>query len=55
LTSLRPYKSAWPLDEALAYMEKQASLHFDPRLVEILFRNRDEIVSIGERFADGLI
>jgi response regulator RpfG family c-di-GMP phosphodiesterase len=52
LTSLRPYKPAWPVDQALAYMEKQVNLHFDPRLVQILLRNRDEVVSIGERFAD---
>ena len=52
LTSVRPYKSAWPVKDALIYMEKQAGQHFDPRLVEFLARNRDEVVSIGERFAD---
>lgn len=52
LTSLRPYKPAWPAQQALAHMEEQAGLHFDPQLVEILIRNRDEVLSIGERFAD---
>jgi len=55
LTSVRPYKGAWPVQEALAYMEQHASRHFDPRLVEVLARNRDEVVSVGERFADQLV
>ncbi|TMG71527.1 MAG: HD domain-containing protein, partial [Betaproteobacteria bacterium] len=33
LTSVRPYKPAWPVEDALIYMEKQAGKHFDPRLV----------------------
>jgi response regulator RpfG family c-di-GMP phosphodiesterase len=35
-------------------MEEQAGKHFDPQLVEILGRNREEVLSIGERFADKL-
>jgi response regulator RpfG family c-di-GMP phosphodiesterase len=54
LTSVRPYKPAWPVEEALAYMEENAGRHFDPQLVEILTRNREEVLSIGERFADQL-
>jgi two-component system response regulator RpfG len=52
LTSVRPYKAAWPVQEALAYMEQHAGAHFDPQLVEILGRHREEVLSIGERFAD---
>src|SRR2546429_307804 len=54
LTSIRPYKPAWPVEEALVYMVEHAGRHFDPQLVEILSRNRDEVLSIGERFADRL-
>jgi response regulator RpfG family c-di-GMP phosphodiesterase len=42
------------VEEALVYMEANAGKHFDPQLVEILARNREEVVSIGERFADRL-
>jgi response regulator RpfG family c-di-GMP phosphodiesterase len=52
LTSVRPYKPAWPVEEALAYMNEHAGVHFDPKLVEILGREREEVLSIGERFAD---
>jgi response regulator RpfG family c-di-GMP phosphodiesterase len=36
-------------------MEQHASQHFDPRLVEVLARSREEVISIGERFADQLV
>jgi two-component system, response regulator RpfG len=52
LTSVRPYKPAWTVADAVEYMRQQAGRHFDPRLVEILMQNREEIVAIGERFAD---
>jgi response regulator RpfG family c-di-GMP phosphodiesterase len=35
-------------------MVEHAGEHFDPRLVEILSREREEVLSIGERFADQL-
>ena len=52
LTSVRPYKPAWPVKDALGYLDQQAGRHFDPRLVEMLSRSRDEVLAIGERFAD---
>ena len=33
LTSSRPYKDAWPVDEAMARLSKEAGSHFDPQLV----------------------
>lgn len=33
LISDRPYKTAWPRAQALAYLESQAGTHFDPRCV----------------------
>ncbi len=32
LTSDRPYRLAWPRQEALAYIQSQAGKHFDPRV-----------------------
>jgi putative two-component system response regulator len=36
LISQRPYKEAWPLDRALAEIERQRGRHFDPDIVEVL-------------------
>ena len=44
LTSDRPYRPAWPVDRALAYIREQAGRHFDPRIVETFFRlNTEEL------------
>ncbi|HVI26630.1 MAG TPA: two-component system response regulator [Xanthomonadaceae bacterium] len=51
LLSPRPYKDAWPLDEALDYLREQAGRHFDPRCVEALLRARDRLQAICERHA----
>ena len=34
LLSKRPYKEAWPLEDALAEIRRSSGSHFDPRLVE---------------------
>ncbi len=33
LTSERPYKSAWPVEDAVAEIRQQSGRHFEPRLV----------------------
>jgi putative two-component system response regulator len=33
LTSTRPYKQAWPVDEAVALLRREAGRQFDPRLI----------------------
>ena len=50
LLSERHYKAAWPLDEVVAWVEKERGRHFDPSLVDILMENMDEFVAIGERY-----
>jgi putative two-component system response regulator len=34
LVTERPYKAAWPLERARAFLADQAGRHFDPRCVE---------------------
>jgi putative two-component system response regulator len=38
LTHARSYKQAWPLDAALARVQEQSGIQFDPALVDILLR-----------------
>lgn len=33
LTSKRPYREAWPMEEALRYIEHESGSHFDPQIV----------------------
>ena len=43
LVSARAYKQAWPIDEALAELERQAGVLLDPDLVAALLGMRDEL------------
>lgn len=46
LTSARPYKKAWPVEEALAYISQQRGGHFDPEIAEAFLDHREELLSI---------
>lgn len=52
LTSTRCYKKAWPIDEALDYLQAQSGSQFDPQVVTIFMKHISEISSICERLAD---
>lgn len=50
LTSARPYKKAWTVDDAVALIKNNSGRHFDPALVEVFLRELPQIVAIKERF-----
>jgi putative two-component system response regulator len=52
LTSARPYKKPWTVEEALAYMYEQSGKHFDPALVISFASIVSDVVGIRERFAE---
>ncbi|MGB3609594.1 MAG: HD domain-containing phosphohydrolase [Cellvibrio sp.] len=52
LTTQRPHKKAWPLNEAVAYIREQRGKHFDPRLVDIFLEQMPAILEVRERWAD---
>lgn len=52
LTSVRPYKGAWTVDEAISFIKKQKGYHFDPELVDCFIQQLAQIVEIKERFKD---
>ncbi len=50
LTSIRPYKAAWRVSEALAYLTEQRGKHFDPRCIDSFMRQLDKVLAIREKF-----
>ena len=52
LTSVRPYKKAWTIEDALALILRSAGEHFDPMLAEIFVGLRSEIVAIMEQYQE---
>ncbi|AKU23775.1 HD domain-containing phosphohydrolase [Massilia sp. NR 4-1] len=52
LTSARPYKRAWPLEEALNYLREQRGQHFDPALVDLFLAQIEQVDAIRLRWAE---
>src|SRR5687768_833425 len=50
LTSYRPYRRAFPIDEAVDIMRSERGRHFDPRLVDLFLENVDEVTELRERY-----
>ena len=53
LTSQRPYKKAWSVDEAFAELQALAGKKLDPHCVTALINNRQKVESIMASFLDG--
>jgi putative two-component system response regulator len=52
LTSERPYKKAWPLEEAYTHIIAHKGSHFDPALVEAFVNSFADICRIKEELPD---
>lgn len=52
LTSARPYKKAWSVEEAVDYINEQNGTHFDPALVDVFMNLLPEIIAIREQHAE---
>lgn len=52
LTSARPYKKAWTIEDARRYLEDNSGSHFDPQCVAALLRRWDAVLEIRARFKD---
>jgi putative two-component system response regulator len=52
LTSVRPYKRAWSVEDSLRYITDNSGMHFDPDLVQCFQQIMPEILGIRERYAE---
>lgn len=52
LTSERPYKRAWPVEEAVTYIRDNAGKHFDPTLAKCFDQVLPEIIQIRDKYAE---
>ena len=52
VTSERPYKPAFPNDEALQLLKDGRGKHFDPRVVDVFFECLEEILTIQQKYKD---
>jgi len=52
LTSERPYKRAWSLEDAKQFLIDQSGKHFDPECVEAFLASWDDVMFIKTKFQD---
>jgi two-component system response regulator RpfG len=52
LTSIRPYKQAWPSDQAFEFLAGQRGKHFDPQLVDAFAGVREFVARIQDELRD---
>ncbi|MBT6514823.1 MAG: HD domain-containing protein, partial [Crocinitomicaceae bacterium] len=52
LTSIRPYKKAWTVEDAANLIEGESGKHFDPQLIPLFLKILPEIVKVKDQFSD---
>ena len=52
LTSTRPYKKAWPFDDAIDFIKENSGKHFDPKVVDVFLSLLPQIKEISELYAE---
>jgi putative two-component system response regulator len=52
LTTERPYKLAWPVQDALNYLDENRGKHFDPVLIKLFFSVLPAILQVKEKWGE---
>lgn len=52
LTSERPYKKAWTVEDAINLIKDNSGKHFDPKLVDVFMEQLPNIIKIREQFSE---
>lgn len=54
LTSVRPYKDAWPVEKVITLLEEESGKHFDPVLVSEFLKCLPKVLEIKDQYMDKL-
>lgn len=52
LTSERPYKKAWAIQDAINYLNKESGTHFDPLLIKYFNELLPEIIEVKDKYSE---
>ena len=52
LTNERPYKAAWPIEQAIELLQKESGRHFDPALVQLFIDLLPEILKVKAQWPE---
>lgn len=52
LTTRRPYKEAWPTEDAIEYIRNASGTHMDPQVVEVFINSLDSVIKIQQDLSD---
>lgn len=55
LTSQRPYKKAFSFRESFDMVVKERGKHFDPKIIDVFIKHRDDIFQIYKGFTDNIM
>ncbi len=52
ITSIRPYKPAWPLTQAFELVRQEIGQHFDPYLANLFLKYQADVIEIYHTYQD---
>lgn len=52
LTTKRPYKKAWSIEDTVDFLKEQSGKHFEPRLVELFLEILPDILEIRQQYSE---
>ncbi|OSM04036.1 HD domain-containing phosphohydrolase [Magnetofaba australis] len=52
LTTERPYKKAWSVEETIKLLQSESGTHFDPNLTPLFVERMEEVLAVREKWAE---
>ncbi|VAW49282.1 hypothetical protein MNBD_GAMMA04-1551 [hydrothermal vent metagenome] len=52
LTTQRPYKEAWSVEDAVKLLKEESGKHFDPQLIALFLESLPKILDIKKQYQE---